>query len=149
VQNRALNDELNDESRLVRNLAGQASRAQQVLEVLTAPGAQRITLTQAKTPEQPVARATYLPERGGLILLAANLKPIPADKTYQLWVIPPDGKPVPAGTFRPDATGSATLVLPQLASGITAKTLAVTVENAGGSQTPTMPIVLAGVPSGS
>ena len=33
VQNRALNDELQDESRLVTNLAGQASRAQQVLEV--------------------------------------------------------------------------------------------------------------------
>ena len=37
VQNKALNDELNDESKLVNNLAAQASKAQQVLEVLTAP----------------------------------------------------------------------------------------------------------------
>src|SRR5271163_4716008 len=65
VQNRALNDELQDESKLVTNLAAQASRAQQVLEVLTAPGAQRVTLTEGKAPPAPSARATYLPERGG------------------------------------------------------------------------------------
>ncbi len=64
VQNRALNDELEDESSLVTNLAGQASRAQQVLEVLTAPSAQRVTLTEGNAPAEPSARATYLPERG-------------------------------------------------------------------------------------
>ncbi len=77
VQNRALNDELQDESRLVTNLAGQASRAQQVLEVLTAPSAQRVILTEGKAVPAPTARATYLPDRGGLILLATNLKPLP------------------------------------------------------------------------
>jgi anti-sigma-K factor RskA len=148
VQNLALNDELHDESTLVTNLAGQASRAQQVLEVLTAPTAQRVTLTEGKVPAQPTARATYLPERGGLILLATNLKPLPEGKTYELWVIPANGKaPVPAGLFRPDAAGSATLVLPQLASGIAAKAFGVTIENAAGSATPTAPIVLSGAPS--
>jgi anti-sigma-K factor RskA len=148
VQNRALNDELNDESKLVKNLAAQASRAQQIVEVLTAPNAQRVTLTEGKAPVQPSARAIYLPERGGLILQAANLKPLPNDKTYELWVIPTSGAPIPAGLFRPDATGSANLILPPLSSGITAKTLAVTVENVAGATTPTMPIVLAGNPNG-
>ena len=50
VQNRALNDELQDEWSLVTNLAAQASRAQQVLEVLTAPSAQRVVLTEGKAP---------------------------------------------------------------------------------------------------
>jgi anti-sigma-K factor RskA len=150
VQNRALNDELNDESNLVKNLAAQASKAQQVLEVLTAPSAQRVTLTEGKVPIQPAARATYLPERGGLILLATNLKPLPEDKTYELWVIPANGKaPVPAGLFRPDSVGSATLVLPQLSPGIQAKALAVTVEKASGSNTPTAPIILSGATTGS
>ena len=149
VQNKALNDELNDESNLVKNLAGQASKAQQVLEVLTAPTAQRVTLTEGQAPAQPSARATYLPERGGLILLATNLKPLPAGKTYELWVIPADGKaPVPAGLFHPDAGGTATLVLPTLSPGIAAKALAVTIENAKGANSPTMPIVLSG-PTGS
>jgi anti-sigma-K factor RskA len=145
VQNRALNVQVQDQLRLITNLAGQASKAQQVLEVLTAPSAQRVTLTEGKTPVQPSARATYLPERGGLILLATNLKPLPEDKTYELWVIPADGKaPVPAGLFRPDAVGTATVVLPPLPAGIAAKALGVTIEKASGSSTPTPPIVLSG-----
>jgi anti-sigma-K factor RskA len=151
VQNRALNDELQDQLKLVTGLAAQASKAQQVLEVLTAPSAQRVTLTEGKGPVAPSARATYLPERGGLILLATSLKPLPENKTYELWLIPANGTaPVPAGLFRPDSVGTATLVLPTLASGIQAKALAVTVENAAGATTPTMPIVLSGaVPSGT
>jgi anti-sigma-K factor RskA len=150
VQNRALNDELKDESNLVTNLAGQASKAQQVLEVLTAPSAQRVTLTEGKAPAEPTARATYLPERGGLILLATNLKPLPEGKTYELWVIPANGKaPVPAGLFRPDAVGTATLVLPPLSPGIQAKAFGVTIEKASGSDAPTSPIILSGVPTGS
>jgi anti-sigma-K factor RskA len=145
VQNRALNDELHDQLSLVTNLAGQASRAQQVLEVLTAPTAQRVTLTEGTLPPQPTARATYLPERGGLILLATNLKPLPEGKTYELWVIPANGKAsVPAGVFRPDSLGTATLVLPTLPAGIAAKAFGVTIENAGGSTSPTLPIVLSG-----
>jgi len=80
-----------------------------------------------------------------MILLATNLKPLPQGKTYELWLIPADGKaPVPAGTFNPDAVGTATLVLPPLPSGIAAKAFGVTVENAGGATSPTMPIVLSG-----
>jgi anti-sigma-K factor RskA len=150
VQNRALNDGLQDESRLVTTLAGQASRAQQVLEVLTAPSAQRVILTEGKAPPAPTARATYLPERGGLILLATNLKPLPEGKAYELWIIPASGSaPVPAGVFSPDARGTATLVLPPLASGIRAKAFGVTVEKASGSDTPTSPIILSGATTGS
>jgi anti-sigma-K factor RskA len=150
VQNRALNDELQDESRLVTNLAGKASRAQQVLEVLTAPSAQRVNLTGSKAPAEPTARATYLPERGGLVLLATNLKPLPQDKTYELWVIPANGSaPVPAGLFRPDAAGTATLVLPPVTPGIEAKAFGVTIENASGADAPTSPIILSGAATGS
>jgi anti-sigma-K factor RskA len=150
VQNRALNDELQDESNLVTNLAAQASKAQQLLEVLTAPSAQRVMLTEGKAAAEPSARATYLPERGGLVLLATNLKPLPEGKTYELWVIPANGKPpVPAGLFRPDSVGTANLVLPQIAPGIQAKAFGVTIENASGSDVPTSPIILSGAPAGS
>jgi hypothetical protein len=150
VQNKALNDELDLESNLVKNLAAQASKAQQVLEVLTAPTAQRVTLTEGKTPAQPSAKATYLAERGGLILLATNLKPLPADKAYELWVIPANGKaPVPAGVFRPDAVGTANVVLPPLPAGIEAKAFGITIEKASGAQSPTLPIILSGAPTGS
>ena len=146
VQNRALNDELRGESSLVTNLAARASHAQQVLEVLTAPEAQRVTLGEEKLPPQPMAWATYLPERGGIILLATNLKPLSAGKMYELWLEPAaDGSaPVPVGQFHPDAGGTASLILPGLHSGIAAKAFSVTIEDAGSEHTRSMPVVLSG-----
>ena len=52
--------------------------------------------------------------------------------------------PVPAGTFQPDQTGYASVVLPTLPPGIAAKAFGVTIENAGGATSPTLPIILAG-----
>jgi anti-sigma-K factor RskA len=141
----SLNDALDGESALVSNLAAKASRAQQVLEVLNAPNAQRVTLAATKTPPAPTAHAVYLAERGALMMEANNLKAVPAGKTYELWVIPASGAaPVPAGTFTPNGEGYASVVLPTLPSGVPAKAFGITVENAGGSKTPTLPIVLSG-----
>jgi hypothetical protein len=141
----SLNDALDGESALVSNLAAKASRAQQVLEVLNAPNAQRVTLAATKVPAAPTAHAVYLAERGALMMEANNLKPVPAGKTYELWVIPASGAaPVPAGTFTPNGEGYASVVLPTLPSGVPAKAFGITIENAGGSKTPTMPIVLSG-----
>jgi anti-sigma-K factor RskA len=141
----SMNDALDGESRLVSNLAAKASHAQQVLEVLNAPDAQRVTLTATKTPPAPTAHAVYLADRGALMMEANNLKPIPAGKTYELWIIPASGAaPVAAGTFTPNAEGYASVVLPTLPSGVIAKAFGITVENAGGSSTPTPPIVLSG-----
>lgn len=145
VQNAALNDTLRNESNMVTNLAVKASRAQQVLETLTSSHAQHAILTPEKTASEPAGRVTYLPERGGLIFQANNLKPLPAQKTYELWLIPANGKPpMPAGLFRPDAAGTAGVVLPSLPSDVPARAFGVTIEAAGGSAEPTAPILLAG-----
>jgi anti-sigma-K factor RskA len=45
--------------------------------------------------------------------------------------------------------GTATVVLPPLVPGIAAKAFGVTVEKAGGSDSPTSPIILSGATSGS
>ena len=52
--------------------------------------------------------------------------------------------PIPAGTFRPDTFGNASVVMPALPAGTSAKGFAVTIENEGGSPTPTSAIILAG-----
>jgi len=141
----SLNDALDGESRLVSNLAAKASHAQQVLEVLNAPDAQRVTLSSTKTPPWPTAHTVYLADRGALVMEASHLKPVPADKAYELWVIPASGgAPLPAGTFRPNAEGYASLVLPRLPSGVPAKAFGITIENAAGSAAPTLPILLSG-----
>jgi anti-sigma-K factor RskA len=141
----SMNDELDGESRLLSNLAAKASHAQQVLEVLYAPDAQRVTLTATKTPPAPRANTVYLAERGALVMEASHLKPVPADKAYELWVIPASGgAPLPAGTFRPNADGYASLVLPRIPSNVPAKAFGITIENVAGATTPTLPIILSG-----
>ena len=94
-------------------------------------------------PAQPAGRAVYLADRGSLIFQANNLARLPENKTYELWLIPANGSaPMPAGLFRPDAAGNASVVLPPLPKGVQAKTFAVTIEKLSGSDTPTAPLVL-------
>jgi hypothetical protein len=119
--------------------------AQEIMDVLTAKHAVQVTLTEAKQPPRPVGHTTYMPEKGALIFVASNLHPLPENKTYELWLIPADGKaPLPAGLFRPDATGTASVVMPPLPKGVAAKAFGVTIEDLQGSETPTLPIVMSG-----
>ncbi len=135
---------LQREERLIKARNAENLKALALLDVLTAPGAQRVLLTTGKTPPAPSARAVYLASRGALVLQASNMQPLPANKTYELWVIPTSGAPVPAGLFRPDSAGSASVVLPAIPRGVQAKAFGITIENAGGSNAPTAPIILSG-----
>jgi hypothetical protein len=141
----SLNKELVLLSQQAAHQTAANARAREVLELLNAPAAQRVVLTAPMPPKPwPTARAIYLPSRGALMMQATNLAPIPEGKTYELWVIPASGAPIPAGLFRPDALGSASVVLPELPKGVPAKAFGITIENASGSATPTAPIVLSG-----
>jgi anti-sigma-K factor RskA len=84
--------------------------------------------------------------KGTLIFLASNLQPLQPAKTYELWLIPAgEGQnAIPAGTFHPDARGNANVIMPPLPKGVEAKAFGVTIEDEGGSATPTQPIILAG-----
>jgi hypothetical protein len=122
-----------------------AARAREVVEVLTSPESQRVSLVSAHTLPEPSGDAVYLKNRGALVFTASHLAPLPPNKTYELWIIPANGSaPIPAGTFQPDAHGMASVLLPNLPTGIQAKAFGVTMEHAGGSTTPTLPILLAG-----
>jgi hypothetical protein len=138
---------LRQETALTRQLQESNARAQEVLDTLTAPAAQRVVLTGVKMPPAPTGRAVYLPARGALIFQANNMAALPKDKAYELWVIPANGAaPIPAGLFWPDWAGNASVVMPHLPWGVPAKAFGVTIEKANGSTTPTTPILMAGVP---
>jgi anti-sigma-K factor RskA len=123
-----------------------AAKAKAVLQTLTAPDAAHYTLVAANTKPQPQGRATYLRNRTSLVFVASNLAPVNPGKTYELWLLPETGSaPIPAGTFKPDARGNASVLLPSLPAEVAAKGFAVTIENDGGSDTPTMPIVMSGL----
>lgn len=135
---------LRREERLIRKQNADNLRARTLLDALTTPTAQRVTLTTGKNPPAPAARAIYLASRGALILQASNMQPLPPNKAYELWVIPAAGAPIPAGLFRPDASGSGSIILPSIPQGVQAKAFGITIENEGGAATPTLPIVLSG-----
>ena len=124
--------------------AGPAERAREVVATLTSTDAVRVTLVAAQAPPQPQGKAIYVRDRSSLVFLASNMPALPAQKAYELWLIPTNGAPIPAGVFKPDAHGSATVIQPPLPTGVEAKAFAITIEPEQGSATPTMPIVMMG-----
>lgn len=137
----------------------QAARAQEALATLTAANAMQMPLhataavkpatpvkpgtTPPPTPPSPDALVAYLADKGALLFIGTHMEPAPPGKTYELWLIPADGRnPMPAGTFKPDAQGTAHIMMPQIPRGVPAKGFGITVENDGGSDTPTLPILM-------
>jgi len=122
-----------------------SAQARAILQTLTDPSAQHVSLTIASTPPPPTGKATYMPDKGMLTFIASNMEPLQPYKVYELWLIPADGRdPIPAGTFKPDDRGNASVLLPELPKGVPAKMFAVTIEDDGGAQSPTMPMIISG-----
>jgi hypothetical protein len=123
---------------------GELAEAKEIRDVLHAPDAWPLTLVAAKTPPQPQMKVIYSKQKGSLFLLASNTHQLPENKIYELWLLPADGsKPMPAGWFKPDSQGNGMIMHHLESAGISAKGFAVTIEDSGGSETPTMPIVMA------
>jgi hypothetical protein len=151
-QRQILQSDINDMSAKVTQSASDAAKAQDVLKTLTDQGALQVTM-RIPVPEGvpashlPEGHTAYLAEKGSLVFVASNLLQLQPYKTYELWVLPAEkGRdPIPAGTFKPDEKGNASVVLPDLPKGVAAAGFGVTIEDDGGSKQPTMPIVLVGM----
>jgi anti-sigma-K factor RskA len=143
-ENLVLRQSLESASSASARSAREMEELRRIAAPIVAPEAQRVTLVSAKGPPQPQGKAFYLRNRSSLVFLASNMPALPPDKAYELWLIPVSGAPIPAGVFKPDAHGSASVVNPPLPAGAEAKAFAITVENESGAATPTMPIVMMG-----
>lgn len=145
LQRTALQGSIAEQKDQIAQLTTDAATARDVMETMTDRNALRVTLTKAQTPPVPQARATYVADKGMLIFQANNMEPLQPAKVYELWLIPANGSnPIPAGTFHPDEHGYASVMMPPLPKGVEAKAFGVTIENEGGSQTPTLPIIMVG-----
>jgi anti-sigma-K factor RskA len=122
----------------------QLLEAKQLLATLTSPDAAHFTLVAGKTPPQPQGKAIYVRGSGTLVFLASNLPAIPPQRAYELWLIPKNGAPIPAGLFKPDARGAAAIIHPPLPTGVEAKAFAITIEPEAGSSAPTSQPVMVG-----
>lgn len=100
--------------------------------------------TQAAATEAGVgvfasAQVVYSPKLDASVLVIDGLAPVAADRTYELWLVDDSGA-VPAGLFKPDNDGRATvLVEGDVRPGIV---LALTEEPTGGVEAPTGEVLL-------
>lgn len=144
-QRETLRGSMDEQSSQIAQLTTDAATARQVMDTMTDPTAMRVTLTKTPAAAVPQGKATYVPSKGTLIFLASNMDQLQPSKVYELWLIPANGSdPIPAGTFHPDEHGNASVIMPPLPKGVEAKAFGVTIENEGGAQKPTMPIIMAG-----
>jgi anti-sigma-K factor RskA len=107
----------------------------------------RIALLGSLLSDQPKAVAVSLWDEKNQngVFVVENLKALPDDKDYQLWVIDPQyGTPVDAGVFKVDADGKVRFQFKAKQAIKTANKFAVTEEQKGGSPTPKGQVVMAG-----
>ena len=111
---------------------------------MTAPDVARVDL--AGQPDAPTAAARAFWSRSrGLVMMATNLPPPPAGRTYQLWVLTAEPAPISAGILAPDADGRVTVRFDTPSDIPTPTAMAVTLEPAGGVASPTGAKYLVGV----
>lgn len=113
----------------------QLASAQAVLQFLNEPETKQVLFGQGR-PQPPRGRV-LLNSRRGVLLIASNLPPAPSGKTYELWVIPKQGAPLPAGLFQSSPQGDAQYLHGGPVDLNAAGAVAVTLEPASGSNAPT------------
>jgi anti-sigma-K factor RskA len=116
------------------------------LAAVTAPASRVIELAAAR-PRAPSGRMFWDVANNRWTFFAHNLPATREGREYQLWLITPDQRRIPAGTFRPDPRGGAVVQATYALPADSLGAIAVTEEPAGGVPQPTGAIVIAGAAS--
>jgi len=139
----------NDAARLrdqTRAQAAEIVRLTEAFAILSGPNTTEASFGGPQ-PQPPRGKVFVSPSRG-VLLIASNLPRTPADKVYEMWIIPKAAKPVPAGLFQSQDDGSAMHVRAGTVDLVSTAAVAVTVENEGGADQPTVqPLIVAPLPS--
>jgi anti-sigma-K factor RskA len=116
-------------------------RANDFFQVATSPGGKMMEL--AGTGEAAGASAKVAFDKAGHAMLVAHGLPgVPRGKEYQLWFIVAGKPPMPGKSFAPDETGSATAKDQMPEAAMEGAVFAITLEPAGGVDSPTGPAYL-------
>jgi len=116
------------------------ARLNEVFAIINGADTGVSTFGEGKTTP-PRGKVFASPSRG-VLLVASNLPPAPAGKTYEMWIIPKGGKPVPAGLFQSAGDGTA-MHLQRGRLDPNSELVAVTLEDAAGAAEPTSTPLLA------
>ena len=116
-----------------RRQIGDIPKLQQALSILNDPATRDVASTKGRVFVNPGK---------GVVFIGAGLPRIGSGQTFELWVIPAAGNPIPAGLFRSQPDDTAVFVQQGPVQNVAA--IEVTVEPQGGSPQPTAaPIVVA------
>jgi anti-sigma-K factor RskA len=126
-QNNAIRDEL--------------QQSREFVQLVTSPGARVRELKGVDVAAGATATVAY-DTNGHAMLVADKLPRLPQGKAYQLWFIVGNKPPMPGKTFAPDSSGKGRMKEQMPREALDSPTFAITLEPAGGSTTPTMPIYL-------
>jgi anti-sigma-K factor RskA len=128
----------------IRRTAADLASAQSALQFLNEPETKQVVFGQGQ--QQPPRGRVFVNPQRGVLLIASHLPPAPSGKIYELWVIPKQGVPQPAGLFQSNPQGDALYLRGGSLDMTTASAIAVTLEPATGSNAPTTkPLVVAPV----
>jgi len=114
--------------------------AQHQITVYSDTSYKKIMLPGTNDSKGSMAMVYWNPAMKEVYLKVKNLPMPPAGKQYQLWAIV-NGTPVDAGVFQMDSAMTGMAKMKPIAG---AQMFAITLEPMGGSQSPTMPIYVAG-----
>lgn len=137
----------------LRAQSDQIAQLTEAFGILSGPQTKEVSFGGA--PVRPPRGKVFVNPSRGVLLIASNLPPTPANEVYEMWIIPKGtpaqgAKPVPAGLFQSQPDGNAMHVRPGTVDVNSAAAIAVTVENkAGADQPTTMPVIVAPLNSAS
>jgi hypothetical protein len=144
VQERSRASDLAQARHTLIQVSSQRDRLLQALSFLDDPTT--LPVSFGKGQPIPPHGNVFVHSKLGVLLIASNLPPAQAGKTYEMWVIPKGGAPRPAGLFQSESGGTAMHILSGPVDMATLGAVAVTLEPEAGSPAPTStPIIVAPV----
>lgn len=144
-QNEKLDHQLAALNQAVHQQQAQLTEATHLADLIGSTDTATVNLAMQPGQAKGVAHVMYNMKMG-MLMYDGQLDPAPADKSYQLWIVPASGAPISAGVFNP-TSGQTDHWMMAMPTGVTPKAFAVTLEPKGGMPQPTGPKVLIGVAS--
>lgn len=126
-----------------QQLSTELARSRTDAELIAAPQTRLATLSGTAKAPAASARLVFDPTTRRAVIFLDQLPLAPAGKAYQLWYIA-DGKPLPGIVFTVDDNNTVTLRDEAPRGSSDASIFAVTLEQSGGSTTPTGDKILVG-----
>jgi hypothetical protein len=116
------------------------TRLNEAFSILRAPD----TLAASFGRDHPPQGTVFVSASQGVLLVAYNLPSTAPGKIYEMWLVPKQGMPQPAGLFRPMPDTTAIYVYKGAVDLAATKAVEVTLENeAGASQPASSPVIFA------